>query len=415
MELMMEEPVAEEDTSGNYRKEAVKTIIRLLHQGKDPEQLKERFRQVLHGVSPAEVAQIEEELIQEGMPADDVHRLCDVHLLVLKDSLDSADAKAEEGHPINILVTEHHLMLEQARQLAELAQSIAALDDWASAQDEMRQLDQLALMMRESQSHYVREENILFPHLERHGITQPPAIMWSEHNEIREIKKELYSLIDDESANSRPGQFASELRKSAVALAEMLSSHFYKENRVLFPTALKVIDASSWVEIRQEFDELGYTSFTPEPPALAGAEVSQAHSDADLRDAVDFSTGSLLPRELEAILDTLPLDITFVDAEDRVRYFNQSDERAFPRTKAVLGRHVERCHPQKSVHAVKQILDEFRTDQRSAAEFWITASGRMLHIRFFAVRSEDGQYLGCLEVVQDITDVKRIEGEKRLL
>ena len=127
-----------------------------------------------------------------------------------------------------------------------------------------------------------------------------------------------------------------------------------------------------------------------------------------------FETGSFSPENLETLLNTLPVDITFVDKEDTVRYFSQSKERIFPRTKAVIGRKVQLCHPKESLHKVEQILNDFKNNKRGVAEFWINLKGRLIYIRYFAVR-RNGEYLGTLEVTQDITDIKKIEGEKRLL
>ncbi len=128
-----------------------------------------------------------------------------------------------------------------------------------------------------------------------------------------------------------------------------------------------------------------------------------------------FETGSFSTEELEGVLNTLPLDITFVDKEDTVRYFSASKKRIFPRTKAVIGRRVQQCHPQKSVHKVEEILNDFKKKKRDLAEFWIEMGGRMVYIRYFPVQGRNGKYLGCLEVTQDITEAKKIEGEKRLL
>lgn len=130
---------------------------------------------------------------------------------------------------------------------------------------------------------------------------------------------------------------------------------------------------------------------------------------------IAFETGSFSRQELEALLNTLPVDITFVGSDDTVRYFSQSKERIFPRTKAIIGRKVQLCHPQKSLHIVEQILDDFKNNSRDVAEFWINIGGRLIYIRYFAVRDEKGAYLGCLEVTQDITDIKKIDGERRLL
>lgn len=130
---------------------------------------------------------------------------------------------------------------------------------------------------------------------------------------------------------------------------------------------------------------------------------------------VTLETGSMTIEEVEAMLNTLPIDITFVDSEDMVRYFNQPEKRLFPRAKAIIGRKVQQCHPQKSVHLVNQILNDFREGKRDSAEFWIEAKGKKIYIRYFAVRDSTGKYLGCVGVDQDITEIQKLEGEKRLL
>ncbi len=130
---------------------------------------------------------------------------------------------------------------------------------------------------------------------------------------------------------------------------------------------------------------------------------------------VTFETGTLSREELEALLNTLPLEITFVDKEDIVRYINQQPEKIFPRTKAIIGRKVQLCHPQKSVHLVNRMIEDFRSGRRDMAEFWIQMKGMFVHIRYFAVRDEKGEYQGTLEVVQDVSHIRALEGEQRLL
>jgi PAS domain S-box-containing protein len=384
------------------RKEAVKGLIRALHDGADPQELKGRFRQVLHGLTAADIAQIEQELIEEGMPREEVHRLCDVHLSILRESLEGQEELAPPGHPINILMGEHRLMLEQAQRLRELAQCGEARPTTPEFADIIEKL-------RSSESHYVREENVLFPYLEKHGITQPPAIMWMEHDQIRAIKKGIYALVE----GAAPGG-AGDLASLATSLAEALASHFYKENNVLFPAALRVITAEEWPAIREEFDALGYCSFTPERQPMPGT-APEAPGAITSEGTIRLPTGTLSVAELQGILNALPLDVTFVDKDDRVRYFNDIAHRIFPRAKAVLGRTVQRCHPQKSLAAVNEILQSFREGRRDVAEFWLQHEGRFIHIRYFPVRDRQGNYLGCLEVMQDVTAIRQLEGEKRLL
>ncbi|MBM3141580.1 MAG: DUF438 domain-containing protein [Chloroflexi bacterium] len=395
------------------RKKIMKGLLKKLHEGADPEQIKEEFKRTLGDVPPTEIAQVEEELIKEGMTREQIQKFCDVHLAVLKESLEKEKTLAPAGHPVHILMEEHKMLLKFADELKDVAKGVKGAKGFSSVSDRMEQLGHITHHFKESESHYVREENVLFPSLEKHGITQPPAIMWMEHDKIRGIEKNLYGLMDRRESMAFRG-FAKQLDEVALALAEMLSSHFYKENNILFPTALQVIAESERKDIRHQFDELGYCCFTPEPARVTIEEVAAPAFEPKVEGMVSFETGVFSVEELEALLNTLPVDVTFVDRDDTVRYFSQSKDRIFPRAKAIIGRKVHQCHPQKSVHVVNQILEDFRSGRRDVAQFWINLKGRLIYIRYFAVR-KDGDYLGCLEVTQDITEIKKIEGEKRLL
>jgi DUF438 domain-containing protein len=267
--------------------------------------------------------------------------------------------------------------------------------------------------MKEAEKHYLREENVLFPHLEKHGLSGPPAQMWSEHNEIRGVKKRLYALAAAERPKSLSA-FQRELGDVTTRLSEMLQAHFIKENTVLFPMSLKAVGPEEWADIVAECDEIGYSMFTPVNARTASAGRKMAEGALKPAGEVALETGGFTRDELETVLDALPVDLTFVGADDEVRYFSNSKDRLFPRTKAIIGRKVQNCHPQKSVHAVQRILDDFRAGRRDVAEFWINMGPRMVHIHYFALR-RDGKYLGTLEVSQDIAPIRKLQGEKRLL
>lgn len=387
---------------GTKRKEALKAILRRLHAGESPDAVKAAFREAVGNVTPLEIAQLEEELVREGIPRAEIQRLCDVHLALFRESLERTAPLAPPWHPVHILMEEHKELLGMANRLAALVRKEP------ETEEDREERERLLAHTNESESHYLREENVLFPYLERHGVTEPPAVMWSEHQRIRELKK---AILRHAAEAERPRARA-RLAEVATALAEMLAGHFYKENHILFPTALQAIPEGEWREIRAQFDGIGYCCFTPAMPAAPAAEEAATPTGGG---RVTFPTGALSPEELEAVLNTLPVDITFVDKDDTVRYFNQSKDRIFVRTPAVLGRKVQNCHPQKSVHVVERILADFKAGRRDGAEFWIPFQGKLVYIRYFPVWGKDGQYLGTLEVTQDITGVKRIEGERRLL
>lgn len=195
----------------------------------------------------------------------------------------------------------------------------------------------------------------------------------------------------------------------------MLASHFYKENNVLFPMSKQVISEEEWKDIRLQFDEIGYCCFTPEDVLVSFGEQIKKEEPKVGEGVINLPSGSFTLKELEAVLNTLPVDITFVGKDDEVKYFSETKDRIFVRTRAVIERKVQQCHPQKSVHIVEKILNEFKKGTKDSAEFWINLEGRLIYIRYFAVRDKEGNYLGTLEVTQDITDIKKIEGEKRLL
>ncbi len=406
--------MSEESGMKQDKKEALRGLFRRLHEGADPEAMKEEFKEVIRDVTPLDITQVEEELVKEGMPREEIQQLCDVHLAVLQESLGQERALAPAGHPVHILMEEHKLLLAFADELKDVAKGIRGAKGFDSVGGKMEELGHIADHFKESESHYLREENVLFPYLEKHGITQPPAIMWTEHDRVREIKKNLNKLVDTHEVMVFQ-DFAEQLGEVALSLADMLSSHFYKENNILFPTALEVVGQDEWKDVRQQFDELGYCCFTPEAARIAteGSETPTFKPEGE--GTLRFETGTLSEGEIEAILNTLPVDITFVDKDDTVRYFSQSKERIFPRAKAVIGRKVQQCHPQKSIHIVNGILEDFKSGQRDAAEFWISLKDRLIYIRYFAVHGKNGDYLGCLEVTQDITELRKIEGEKRLL
>jgi PAS domain S-box-containing protein len=386
------------------KKKVLRELLEQLHKGVAPEEVKERFKQVLESITPLEIAKIEEELIKEGIPREEIRRLCDVHLAVFREQLEGQKIEVPMGHAIGILMGEHKILLELQEKLNSIA---------AEQSPDLAKLKQIAMDFLDAEKHYLREENVLFPVLEKHGITEPPAIMWMEHNQLREKKKALRDLIESYNTISLE-VFKKRLSESAEALSNLLSSHIFKENNILFPAALRVVTEQEWRDIRIEFDEIGYPRFTP-PHLIVPLPLEAEKPAVALPELLEFETGSLSKEEIEAILDTLPVDITFVDKDDSVKYFSKAEKRIFVRTKAIIGRKVQLCHPQKSVHIVNKILEAFKAGKKNSAEFWIRKGESLIYIRYFAVRDKTGKYLGTLEVTQDITDIKKIEGEKRLL
>jgi len=400
------------------KKEALKQILRQLHSGVSVQEVKEKFKRFLEGISSEDIARIEQELIGEGLSREEIRKLCDIHLEVFKEQLERQRLIAPSETPIGILIEEHKIIEDILNKLTNVVERIQQAANINIANDEIAKFEHLTKELLDAEKHYLREENALFPALEKHGISEPPAIMWMEHNQLRKRKKQLHDLVKSKDKIDF-NEFKKELNEIVKDLKKTLSSHIFKENKILFPTALRVIEDEEWNQIKQGFDEIGYCCFTPPqtlavtPQAPKTEEKTQVATQ--LEETLNYETGTLTTKELEAILNTLPVDITFVDKNDRVKYFNKGKERIFVRTKAIIGRKVQLCHPQKSIHIVNKILDAFRNGERDSAEFWIQKDGRTIYIRYFAVRDKNNEYLGTLEVTQDITRIKDIGGEKRLL
>jgi DUF438 domain-containing protein len=396
------------------KKKMLKEVIKELHGGASPTEVKERFKEALKGTKPEDIAKIEQELVKEGMPREELQKLCDVHLAVFGEQVQDQELHIPPGHPINILIEEHRIMLEKAERLETLVKMMEEACDSVYVGDALTELQSTVKDFEDSEKHYLREENALFPTMEKHGVTEPPAIMWIEHNRIRETEKKLCKVVEEWNGRLYT-DFKKKLSEAARPLCTLLPDHFFKENNILFPTALQVVTDKEWEDIRRDFDEIGYAGFTPKNVLVAfSASKPEFEPSSPIAD-MQFETGSLSKEEAEAIFDTLPVDVSFIDKDDRVKYFNKAEKRIFVRTKAVIGRSVQLCHPQKSVHIVNKIIEAFTTGQKDAAEFWTTMNNRLIHIRYFAVRDKNRNYVGTMEVTQDLTDLKKIKGEKRLL
>ncbi|MFQ6064791.1 MAG: DUF438 domain-containing protein, partial [Candidatus Bathyarchaeia archaeon] len=325
------------------KKRMLKEAIKELHAGASPKEVKERYKQILESISPVEISKIEQELIQEGMLREEIKRLCDVHLAVFKEKLDKQKPETPPENPINILMQEHKILSQLLEKLSNIANDVQEAEDAENISRFIPQLKHIAADFLDAEKHYLREENVLFPILEKHGITEPPAIMWTEHNQLRDKKKQLNTLIENYNTISFE-DFKKQLSEAGKSLNDTLSSHIFKENNILFPTALQVVTEQEWKDARKEFDEIGYCCFTPKhltaTPQAKEAEKQKPEAMLAPEGLLQFETGALSKDQIEAILNTLPVDITFVDKEDAVRYFSKPEERIFVRTKAIIGRKV---------------------------------------------------------------------------
>ena len=409
VEIEREEMPAPPLADREARLEVLKDIIRRLHEGGDVEEQKRRFGELIKDVSPAEISKMEQTLIEEGMPAEEVKRLCDVHVQVFKESLAGQPLPAAiPGHPLHTLMEENRVLDKHLASWNRLLDRLEARGaDWTSLQGGVSaSLENLA----EVEKHYLRKENQLFPLLEAKGVSGPSKVMWAIHDDIRVMLRDLRPRLDGENVP----QFIAAGRKLSTAMADMI----YKEEKILLPMSLESLDDTDWARVKRGEEEIGYAWVLPGTdwrPAVSPEGLPPLPAYQRPGALVELATGALTPEQINLMLTHLPVDITFVDETDTVRYYSGTPERIFPRSPAVIGRQVQNCHPPASVHLVNRILAAFRQGSRSSAEFWIQLNGRFVLIRYFAVRDAGGAYRGCLEVSQDATAIRGLQGERRLL
>jgi DUF438 domain-containing protein len=396
----------------------LKRVIQGLHEGEPISEVKGRVAALVRECDASEIAAMEQELIAEGMPVAQVMGMCDLHSRAVRDVLvEREPVEVPPGHPVDTFRRENAALLDQ---VARLRGALGAL----TAPPEATVVDAGMLaearghygLLLDVDKHYQRKEQLLFPFLEKHGITGPSTVMWGKDDEVRAWLKELGTAFDAGAGTA--GEWRLVAKTVGEPALRALEEMVFKEENILLPVSLRTLTEAEWGEVAAQTPQLGYCLVDPVEgwrPAAVGAEANGPGAEASDAGALVFPTGSLSPSQLQAIFAALPVDLTFVDADDRVRFFSEGPKRVFHRAKAVIGRKVQHCHPPASVGVVDRILSDFRSGRQSVAEFWLQVRGRFVHVRYFALRDEAGAYQGTLEVTQDLTRERTLDGERRLL
>ncbi|GIP55469.1 DUF438 domain-containing protein [Paenibacillus vini] len=401
------------------RQALLKEIIKELHQGKSVEEVKARFEEAVGDVTVSEISAMEHALMEEeGIPVEEVQRLCSVHTAIFKGSIEdihrSSKPEEQPGHPVHTFKLENREIERLVNFKLELHLDKIRKED--SEDIILKLLEDLNLLM-DLDKHYSRKENLLFPYLEKYGIYGPTKVMWGVDDGIRMMIKEVKGKLAAYDGDKET------LSIDLERIIQEVNAMIFKEENILLPMALEKLTEDEWVRIARESDQIGFCLTAPEQewvpervplPGLAAVE-EEGKGETPPQGFVKFQTGILSVEQLEAVMNHLPVDLTFIDENDVVRYFSHGKERIFARTKAVIGRTVQNCHPPQSVHVVEELLAEFKSGKKDAEDFWIPVKDKFVYIRYFAVRSEDGRYLGTLEFTQNIAPIRALEGQKRIL
>jgi len=392
--------------NSDVRREKLKNIIKEIHNGMALDDAKALFKEHFDKVSTEEIMEMEQALMLEGMPIEDVQKLCDVHAAIFDGNISDIhvekDATKTKGHPSKIFIDENNRLVKLIEEEIN-----PYLNKYDKTSHLMLRIGFERLM--EIDKHYKRKENLFFPGLEKRDITSIPKVMWGVDDEIRKELKQ--SKIELDSIEIDYDKTHKRIKAVITKVLDMVT----KENNILIPLLLDTISLYDWILADEGSEEIGY--FLEAPTESWKKDNSQVSKKANeiVAGEIPFDAGTLSNLEANAILNTIPFDMTFVDKDDKVKYFTQGKERIFDRPHTVLGRNVNMCHPPQSVHIVEEIVDSFKNGEKDNEDFWINLGPMFIHICYYAVRDKEGNYLGTLEVSQDIKPIRDLQGEKRLV
>lgn len=400
--------------NSSQRKQQLRELLLRLHNGESPEIIRQKLIQVLRNIPYGEVVEVEQELINSNALTEaEILDFCDLHTAVLDGSIDMEGAQdIPAGHPIDTFKKENLALQAEVDKYNKLKADLQTAEE--------KQLPGFILQFRtifnnfaDVDKHYKRKEYLLFPFLEKHLITGPPKVMWGKHDETRDLLKKSFDGL--ESSISSISNLHSVVTNSLDITVEMIDGMIKKEEDILFPMSMDTLTEEEWYKVYQETPEFGFCLIDPEDEWFP-MSVNVEKKEYVTADAIRLTSGAFNLNELEALFLHLPIDITFVDNNDRVRFFSHSPNRVFERNRAILGRDVRMCHPPGSVHVVEQILTDFKSGKENKAVFWISNfNGRFIYIEYSAVRGKDNEYLGVVEITQDVTTIRGLERDQRLL
>ncbi|MDU6569888.1 MAG: DUF438 domain-containing protein [Lactobacillus johnsonii] len=391
------------------RQKAILKILNFIQDGGELEEAKKMFQTAFDQVDVAEITAAERELIAQGLDPRKIQYLCNVHADVFKGNIKENKKNSEfekPGHPVHTFKLENIVLksLVNDALLPDLAK-------WEKGdKGVLSKLRQELKDLAKIHYHYARKETSMFPIMTKYGITAPPKVMWGVDDKIRKLIGQANLLISQKDINK--AEVSKAIKETAHEVLEMI----FKEEEIMLPMIDEVASEEDWGNVKNEEEQIGYTliqkpmNWKPkEKPKNEGPLSIDKLSSL----ALNFAEGSLNLEQLSAILDLLPFALTFIDENDKVAYFG-GGANIFPHSKNALGNSVYSCHLPESVPRVKKIFDDFHQGKKDKYEFWFKPRhmGRYLYLQYFAVR-KDNKYLGCLEVAQDVTDIRNWKNEKK--
>jgi uncharacterized protein len=379
-------------------------FARSLVGGEDGRELIQMYKDEIAGVTPFETMYVLDKLLLEGIEIEKVKEYTGKIINVFFKSLQGYSwQKPAEGHFIYYLMLENR---EAEKIINDLRVVIKKLYHDRNSQKTslLKDLKLHLNRLKEYELHYIKKENILFPFIEKAFPNyRCLQLMWSFHDDFRRSIRDLDTLLENQSPDRE------KLSRVLGKLFFVVLPIIFREEQIVFPVAIEVLHEKAWIEMMHQSHETGWFKINIPAPLKSTRDLSVSGNFIDLK------SGLLNPEQIILLLNNLPVDITYVDENDEVRYFSSGKHRIFPRSNAIIGRKVQNCHPPASVHIVNDIIESFRKGVKDQAEFWINRKGSFIHIRYFVLRNEHQEYKGVIEVSQDVTSLRALEGERRLL
>lgn len=397
------------------KKDKLKNLIERIHKGENEENIKIEFKQEFGNITSSEIANIEQELIKDGIDPSQIQKLCNVHADVFSGNIEDIHSLDEIdksfGHPLFVFRKENEGLLNFLDK--EFIPKLDAFKIENSSDNKNKLLESIKIL-KSIEKHYQRKENLFFPYLEKNGITGPPQVMWGKDDEVRDLIREL---LNDNYSDER-------FLLKVNTLLDEVKSMVKKENEILSPLLLKNLDRNDFLEVSKSSLEMQF-SFNKD---IEGANLSDINewiknnSNKILKDniliqnkdskenkiedgIITLPTGKIKLRDLNYMLNTHPQDMTFIDKDDKVVYFSQGKHPVFPRTKTIIGRDVRNCHPPRSVPVVDFLINTFKEGLQDKEERMVKKGDKILLIRYYAVRDEENNYVGTLEVTEEISEI----------
>jgi len=387
-----------------------------LTEGEKGSDLIKKHQAAINDLTANDIIQVVHRLIESDLPLDKIKIGINKALNVFHKQI-----LAQE----QVSLPEEHFLTYLKKENRELERRLQNLKSWVKDFNN-ENLDSLKIAehlrigvedLMQMEKHYIRKENILFPYFEKEFPQYKClGLMWSIHDDIRNRQKALLMALLEIDLDKK------HINKLLGDLFFDMYTIIFREEYLLFPVALHAVNQDAWDEMLQQSDALGYAYI--QAPKIKKKEkvkkdqsfVSDFLSENKLENTLlNFDTGLMTLQQAILLLNNLPVDITMIDENDKVCFFSNPKERFFPRSKAIIGRTVQNCHPPESVHIVNELLEAFRDGSKDSEPFWIEMKGRFILIQYFALRDEKGFYKGCIEVSQDLTDIRSLTGEKRLM